>query len=334
MDTPKTTNKLPAEPINPQTDEAPKTTVPQQIQQKISGLGTKFAFLQKINKKILIALAVIVVFGIGAGGYVAYQKVQKQSNEPASSTVQEETQASPEVGTTTPTSSQAPGAFTNSTPTPSSQPTSSGSTTPSCNYDLTSSTGSVKIAVQTQTGYLSTSFYGELKAATGCKVLDGKSTDIQTTYGSLNTKEIIFSSVPPGNYSVRAFVAGSWTNSQNVSVAAGQLSTINYSVTGDPAPTATPAPKPSCTTPVSIPSSGSAPLAVNLYIGYTGSGSSNDLTNIQWDFTGDGSWDVTIPYGNSYQYTYQSAGTYTLKGRIQDNSGTYSDPCQTTITVN
>lgn len=235
----------------------------------------------------------------------------------------------PPSTTLTPTLTKKPTAI--KTPTPTPKPTAT-STTSSCNYNLNSPTGAVKIAVQTQTGSLTTSFYGELKASTGCKVLDGRSTDTQKTYGSLNTKEIIFSSVPPGNYNVRAYVAGSWTNSQNVNVSAGQLATVSYSVTGDPA--ATPTPKPVCTTPVAMPSSGSAPLTVNLYIGYTGGGSSSNLTNIQWDLTGDGSWDVTISYGNPYQYTYQNPGTYTVKGRIQNSSGIYSDPCQTTITVN
>jgi len=154
-------------------------------------------------------------------------------------------------------------------------------------------------------------------------------------FGNINTREVMFDTVPPGTYSVRYSFAGSWSGYQNVTTIAGNLSTIYAVVAGDPTPQ--PAEKPICTSPVALPSSsGNAPLEVNLYIGYTGNSTyttSEKLRYIQWDFTGDGSWDTTTNYGNPSQYTYQSAGAYTVKGRIQAENGDYSDPCQTTISV-
>jgi hypothetical protein len=221
---------------------------------------------------------------------------------------------------------------------PTSKPSSPPSSGTTCSYNLNSATGAVKINFQPQTGYLVSSIKGELKATSGCKVLDGKSTDTLERYGSVSTKEVIFNSVPPGVYSVRYSFASSWGNSQTVTVSSGGLVTVNASIAGDTVPTPTPAPlKPQCSVPIAAPSqNGTAPLNVSLYLGYIPNSTyvgSDQLKYIQWDLTGDGSWDITTGYGYPYAYTYQTSGTYTLKGRLQAANGDYSDPCQLTITV-
>ena len=222
---------------------------------------------------------------------------------------------------------------TNPTNSPDSQSNNNNSSSPNCSYDLGSATGAVKIYFQPQTGHLTSSIKGELKAESGCKVLDGRSTDTLEYFGTISTREVIFSSVPPGNYSVRYSFAGSWSGYQSVTATSGSLATINANVSGDnPPSTPTPGFTPVCSGISVYPSSqGTAPFTAD----FSGRGSySMDYSpaGYVWDFTGDGSWDTSAS-GNAVNYTYSTPGTYTVK--MKTVTGVWeSSICQTTITVN
>lgn len=81
--------------------------------------------------------------------------------------------------------------------------------------------------------------------------------------------------------------------------------------------------------------SGTAPLLVNLTYGATYSGGTdNYVTNVQWDFEGDGNWDTPLDYNSQHvNHTYAQPGNYTIKMRLQTKDGYISDICTKNITV-
>ena len=82
--------------------------------------------------------------------------------------------------------------------------------------------------------------------------------------------------------------------------------------------------------------SGKAPLTVNFYYGarWTSSVNNDYVTNVQWDFDGNGTWDTSFDVGSQRPtHTYSSAGTYTVKMHLQTFRGLTSDVCTGTITV-
>lgn len=84
-------------------------------------------------------------------------------------------------------------------------------------------------------------------------------------------------------------------------------------------------------------SSGSAPLAVNFIYGASFYGVSDDyVTDVQWDFNGDGTWDTLYDYSSQHPpvYTFSNPGNYTAKMHLKTNKGTETDLCTKSITVN
>lgn len=83
-------------------------------------------------------------------------------------------------------------------------------------------------------------------------------------------------------------------------------------------------------------SSGPAPLTVTFVYGASYAQSDGYVTDVQWDFNGDGSWDTS--YDTSQQhpspYTFSSPGSYNSKMHLKTQGGRESDVCSTTITVN
>ncbi|KKQ84419.1 MAG: hypothetical protein UT08_C0018G0025 [Candidatus Woesebacteria bacterium GW2011_GWB1_38_8] len=258
----------------------------------------------------LILIIAVVVIGLGAITYSAYKN----------SKVKNQTQVNPEI-TVSPENQNGQGAENNITTIPSpapktttspkvtAKPTQKPTTTPtksstsgsSCNYNTSAGTGAVKVNIQAQTGIL----VGD-------------------------------SSVPAGSYSIRAQYKGQWTGYQAISVNSGQLTTTTITVSGDTPtnpPTPSPKPKPRCLSPVIYPSStGVAPFNALLQPqGYADL--AGGIAGYEWDFIGDGSWDTSAS-PNAQYYTYQPAGTYTVKMRVLATNGEYSDTCQSTVTVN
>ncbi len=293
----------------------------------------------------LILIIAVVVIGLGAITYSAYKN----------SKVKNQTQVNPEI-TVSPENQNGQGAENNITTIPSpapktttspkvtAKPTQKPTTTPtksstsgsSCNYNTSAGTGAVKVNIQAQTGILVGDQIVELQAQSGCKVLVNVSTDKDTRIARQGSPSVDFSSVPAGSYSIRAQYKGQWTGYQAISVNSGQLTTTTITVSGDTPtnpPTPSPKPKPRCLSPVIYPSStGVAPFNALLQPqGYADL--AGGIAGYEWDFIGDGSWDTSAS-PNAQYYTYQPAGTYTVKMRVLATNGEYSDTCQSTVTVN
>lgn len=121
----------------------------------------------------------------------------------------------------------------------------------------------------------------------------------------------------------------------------------------NPAPTPTLAPVPTSNpckvSPVQVPdptntgqpwvvcevrgeqSSCTAPATVNFIYGARGSGF-DYVTNVQWDFDGDGTWDTPMDLaGQRASYTYTKPGNYTVKMHLQTKGGPSSNVCTGTF---
>jgi len=68
-----------------------------------------------------------------------------------------------------------------------------------------------------------------------------------------------------------------------------------------------------------VPNRGNPPLAVS----FTGFGTDKDgtITSFDWDFEGDGTWDVTGAADGAATHTYNSTGNYNAVLRVTDNDG-------------
>lgn len=77
--------------------------------------------------------------------------------------------------------------------------------------------------------------------------------------------------------------------------------------------------------------SGYAPLSMT----FNASAADNDgiITNYEWDFDGDGIYDLDTGNLSSTAYTYSSVGTYNAKVRIRDNGGAVSESDTLTVSV-
>lgn len=114
-----------------------------------------------------------------------------------------------------------------------------------------------------------------------------------------------------------------------------KLSDGNYSETCSKTITVNP-PKVTCSINTNV-TSGSAPLAINFSYGASFNGTGDDyVTDVQWDFNGDGTWDTPYDYSsqNPPVYTFSAPGNYTAKMHLKTKQGTETDICTKNITVN
>ncbi len=59
------------------------------------------------------------------------------------------------------------------------------------------------------------------------------------------------------------------------------------------------------------------------------------IVNYQWDFDGNGSWDSEEGrVENSIGYRYSEKKTYTVKSRVRDSQGRWSETCEMAINLN
>lgn len=237
------------------------------------------------------------------------------------------------------------------TPTPKPSSVSTSTTTPvdnSCSYDLSGPTGAVQVNIKPKSNQVVGDQIVELQAKSGCKVLDGRSTDKQTMiaraggngYSSQNS--VNFSTVPPGSYSVRIQYKGQWTGYSGVDAVASQLKTVEFTVDGEvpPAtPAPTPTPKTTCVVGIVSKSSETVPSTVTLTAGaniYKPPNLADKyITAAQWDFNGDGIWDTDMS-ASSYQMIpreYTEAGNYTVKARVQLSDGETTDTCSNSFSL-
>lgn len=210
-----------------------------------------------------------------------------------------------------------------------------------CSYNLSGPTGAIQVNIKPTSGSVVGDQTVELQAKSGCKVLDGRSTDKETRiaraggngYSSQNS--VSFSTVPAGSFSVRIQYKGQWTGYKGVDVVSAQNKTVEFTVDGEtPTSTPTPTPLPKSTCAVEVPSiSGTDPLTANL--AYSAKYSGNKyVAGAQWDFTGDGSWDTDMSLSNgSLAHTFSSAGSYTIKLRLKMSDEELTETCSKTITL-
>ncbi len=229
-------------------------------------------------------------------------------------------------------------------PTTSTSPTSTPtSNSPVCNYELIGPTGAIKINIKPQGGMVVGDQTVELHAQSGCKVLDGKSTDTQIMiaraggngYSSLNT--VTYSTVPAGSYTARIQYKGQWTNYSSVNAVSGSSRDLDFYVSGStpptPTPTPTPTPLPKTTCSINVGSINSLTVqfiySANIY-----SPTNKYMTGAQWDFDSNGSWDTDMSQSNgNISHTYPNAGTYNVRLHLQMSDGEITDACSTTITL-
>lgn len=104
--------------------------------------------------------------------------------------------------------------------------------------------------------------------------------------------------------------------------------------TSTPAPTSTPTPSPTPAPKVEcdvkwVPTQGTYPLVVNFYYGARLYGSSGYVTNVQWDFDGDGIWDTSLnPNYQTTSHSYAGPNTYLVKMRLQTSDNLTSEVCE------
>ena len=70
--------------------------------------------------------------------------------------------------------------------------------------------------------------------------------------------------------------------------------------------------------PVAKPASGNAPLTVQLFPFNT---TSTAIESYEWDYNGDGSYDVRETVGRNQTYTFNTPGTYTIALKLVDSEG-------------
>lgn len=83
--------------------------------------------------------------------------------------------------------------------------------------------------------------------------------------------------------------------------------------------------------------SGQAPLSVSFVYGASFYGVTDDyVTEVQWDFNGDGTWDTPYDYSSQHPpvYTFVNPGSYTAKMHLKSKKGVETDICTKSITVN
>ncbi len=103
-----------------------------------------------------------------------------------------------------------------------------------------------------------------------------------------------------------------------------------------------------CTTEITIKSpsltcevhmdktSAKAPLAVNFFYAASFRGIEGDdyVTNVQWDFNGDDTWDTPYDFASQKpSYTYEQPGNYTVKMHLQSKNGLNSETCTKNISI-
>ncbi|MFH0937439.1 MAG: hypothetical protein V1808_04045 [Candidatus Daviesbacteria bacterium] len=307
---------------------------------------------QKGFAPVFILIGVLIISALGATFYIKQHQqsavsdtnqIHPQETENISPTL------NPRAGSPTAkiTQSQAkptikPTNKPSASPTPTSSPTQSASSSNPCPYILTGPTGAIKVDIKPRSGLVVGDQIVELQARSGCKVLDGRSTDKQTMiaraggngYSSLNS--VSYSTVPEGPYSVRIQYKGQWTGYTDVNAVATQGRTVEIIVEGStpsPTPTPTPKPKPICSVTVVPSSSGTAPYEASVCVG----NNTNPYQAVQQEFVdydGNGSWDYQGPSYGCHAYTFQNPGTYSPKAKIIGVSGEESDICQTSATIN
>lgn len=298
-----------------------------------------------MQKGFIPIIFIIIVAVLGLVSIVVVKKFKDlKIPEQTVQTTESNNEISPTdspIPTSSPKVNKIPTLTTIPTQKPSVIPTSNPSfSNNSCPYDLTGPTGAIKVDIKPQTGLVVGDQTVELQARSGCKVLDGRSTDKQTMiaraggngYSSQNS--VTYSTVPAGPYSVRIQYKGQWTEYRNIDAVSTQSRTVEIFVEGGTPPsTPTPVPKPICSVIVMPSNTGTAPYQASVCVG----NNSNPYQSVQQefvDYNGDGNWDYQGPSYGCHSFTFQNQGSFSPKAKIVGTSGQESDVCQTSVTIN
>ena len=105
-------------------------------------------------------------------------------------------------------------------------------------------------------------------------------------------------------------------------------------VTSTP-PTATPTPTPSVVCEVHYSGqSGTYPIPLSFYYGASFYNSSGYVTDVRWDFDGNGTWDTPYDTANQHiTHEYSQAGIYNVKMQLQTSDNLTSNVCSLTIVL-
>lgn len=247
-----------------------------------------------------------------------------------------------------PASTFKPNKTSSPTVTPTQKPSSTPTTPPaattgnSCPYGLTGPDGAIQINIIPNHDQVVGDQVVELHAKSGCKILEGRSTDNWIMiarsggngYSTQNT--VTYSTVPAGSYSVRIQYKGQWTDGKGVDVVSTKLSNVDFTVDGSASPstpTPTPKPKPVCNVSILPSNSGTAPYQASVCV----VNQTNPYQPIQQEFAdydGDGNWDYQGSVYGCHGYTFEKPGIFNPKAKIVNTSGEESDVCQTSVTIN
>lgn len=77
-----------------------------------------------------------------------------------------------------------------------------------------------------------------------------------------------------------------------------------------------------------------APTTANFYYGAASYNSQGYVTNVQWDFDGDGVWDTPMNLASqNVNHVYNQPDNYTIKMHLQTSDGLTSDICTGSVAV-
>lgn len=192
-----------------------------------------------MNKGFAPIIILIITALVAAGVITTYSIVSQKATTPLPTPqeiVTEPPLVYPEVSLSPSpkliaTKTPSPKPVTLKTATPKPTIVSTPIPTQACNYNLNDATGAIQFIFNpTKGSTLYWSTVAEIKAQNGCKVLDGRSTDIIQRFKSSGSNSLSIPSIPSGTYEVRYSYHDSWSSSQSVSVTSGQQVSVNYSV--------------------------------------------------------------------------------------------------------
>jgi hypothetical protein len=168
------------------------------------------------------------------------------------------------------------------------------------------------------------------------KVIQTETKVLTLNYQTLSATNLTQVTVNMNNSFARS-IAAQDTSTENVlsSASPAYISVANAPTSTPiptaPPPTSTPTPTLTPTVPQCIestipPQTGPAPLTVTLHGGGAAGGPDSLVVGYQWDFDNNGTWDSGVDI-NPVTHTYQQAGAYDPKYRIQGSNGSWSVKC-------
>lgn len=275
-----------------------------------------------MDQRGLAPILIVLLIAATVGGYLVYSsKVNLSKSQQTSSTPTVTTYATPSATsspqvTNSPSPTSSPKAKTTSTPSPTPKTSPSPTPTPTPIAKITCT-----ISTNLSSGWSPLNVNFNYSASDQSKVV-GRQWDLDgdgTWESETSTPNFVYKDVK------------SYEAKLKLKLSDGSYSDIcNKTITVNP-------PSVICSINALNATSGPAPLAVDFIYGASIYGSGNDyVTDVQWDFNGDGTWDTPYDFSSQHPpaYTYSNPGNYTAKMHLKTNNGLEADICTKSITVN